>query len=601
MNRRVTCPRFFRRQDKSFALMGKALTESSSSNFGSRLRSIRSSNIFILLVPAVVIAYLALVPFVTLIAASFQSDFLNSDSTWTVVNFVQAFSDPIFYRLMINSIVYASSTTIIATVLGTGLGWLYARTNVPLKRFGFIAIMIPFIMPGILYAIAWILLCSSQIGIYNYLAHKLTGQTLFNIYSLPGMVFVEALHNTPLAFLMSSSVFLSMDSTLEEAGRVAGFNQFGVFKNITLKLALPGILGAALLIFTRVVSGFEVPQLIGTPAHIFVFVSQIYAAIQSFPPNYGQASVLGDVLLVLCLGGLYLSNQITKRSSRFATISGKSFKPQLIQLGKWRWPCACIWIVVFIIVSAGPLAVIIWASLLPEYQVPSLSLLHKLSFTNYVNVFRFPDIIRSLTNSIIAALVTGFVTMALTTFAAYVVIKGKTKGRFILDTLAFLPITMPGIIVGIGILFWYMIAPLPFNLYGTLTILIVAFVTTHIPYGMRYMTAGMTQINTELEEAAVVSGASRIRVFIRIYFPLLVPSFTAGLIYTIITVFREVSTAIFLYTPNSQILSITVYTLWQNGEFPMTAALGILILLLVVMLFLLLSIINRRRAVSAVL
>jgi iron(III) transport system permease protein len=581
--------------------MGKTLTQTSSSNFGSRLKSLHNADIFVLLASAAVIAYLALVPFITLIAASFQSDFLNSDSTWTALNFVQVFSDPVFYKLMINSIIYAFSTTIFATILGTGLGWLYARTNVPWKRFGFIAILIPFIMPGILYAIAWILLCSSQIGIYNFLAHKLTGYTPFDIYSLPGMVFVEALHNTPLAFLMSSSVFSSMDSTLEEAGRIAGFSQFGVFKNITLKLALPGILGAALLIFTRVISGFEVPQLIGTPAHIFVFVSQIYAAIQSFPPNYGQASVLGDILLVLCLGGLYFSRHITRRSSRFATISGKSFKPQPIKLGKWRWPCAAIWIVVFFIFSAGPLMVIVWASLLPEYQVPSLNLLHKLSFANYANVFHFPDIARSFANSIIAALVTGFVTMILTTFAAYIVIKGKTKGRFILDTLAFLPITMPGIIVGIGILFWYMIAPLPFNLYGTLTILIIAFVTTHIPYGMRYMTAGMTQINTELEEAAFVSGASRTRIFIRIYFPLLAPSFTAGLIYTIITVFREVSTAIFLYTPNSQILSITVYTLWQNGEFPMTAALGILILLLVTMLFLLLPIINRQRPVSTAL
>ena len=581
--------------------MRKTLTQNSLSNLGSRLRSIRNPDIFVLLASAVVIAYLALVPFITLIAASFQSDFLNSDSAWTVVNFVQVFSDPVFYRLMINSVIYALSTTIIATVLGTGLGWLYARTDVPLKRFGFIAILIPFIMPGILYAIAWILLCSSQIGLYNFLAHKLTGHTLFDIYSLPGMVFVEALHNAPLAFLMSSSVFSSMDSTLEEAGRIAGFNQFGVFKNITLKLALPGIFGAALLIFTRVVSGFEVPQLIGTPAHIFVFVSQIYAAIQSFPPNYGQASVLGDVLLVLCLGGLYLSNHITRNSSRFATISGKSFKPQPIRLGKWRWPCAGIWIAVFVIVSAGPLMVIIWASLLPEYQVPSLSLLYKLSFANYANVFRFPDIGRSFSNSVIAALITGFITMVLTTFAAYVVVKGKTKGRFFLDTLAFLPITMPGIIVGIGILFWYMIAPLPFNLYGTLTILIIAFVTTNIPYGMRYMTAGMTQISTELEEAAVVSGASRIRIFLKIYLPLLAPSFIAGLIYTIITVFREVSTAIFLYTPNSQILSITVYTLWQNGEFPMTAALGILILLFVVVLFSLLPIINRRKSVSTAL
>jgi iron(III) transport system permease protein len=392
---------------------------------------------------------------------------------------------------------------------------------------------------------------------------------------------------------MTASIFSSMDSTFEEAGYVAGYTQLGVFKNITLRLALPGILGASLLIFTRVISGFEVPQLIGVPAHIFVLVSQVYAAIQSFPPDYGQASVLGDFLLIFCVGGLYISNRITKQGSKYATISGKSFKSKPISLGKWRGWCGLIWIAAFFILAAGPLFALIWASLLPEYQVPRLALLHRISLQNYINIFHFPDIIHSLFNSIIAAVLCALVTMVLTAFAAYIVVKSKLKWRFLLDILIFLPIAMPGIIVGIGVLFWYLVLPLPFSLYGGLTILIIAFVTTHIPYGMRYMTAGMFQIGTELEEAAIICGASRMKIFAKIYFPLLIPSFVAGLIYTITTVFREVSTAIFLYTPKSEILSITVYTLWQNGEFPMTAALGVLMVGLVVMLFSSLLMINK--------
>jgi iron(III) transport system permease protein len=564
------------------------------SSWPDRVKQFLGSNALFFTVVTAVVAYLALVPFVTLVAASFQSDFLNSDSGWTFSNFVQALSDPVFYGLFANSLVYAFSTTVIATVLGTGLGWLYARTDVPFKQFGFVAVMIPFIIPGILYAIAWILLCSPQIGMYNFLLHPLTGQVVFNIYTLPGMVFVEALHNMPLAFLMTSSAFSSMDATLEEAGAISGLSQFGIFRKITLKLAMPGVLGAALLIFTRVISGFEVPQLIGAPAHIFVFVSQIYAAIQSFPPGYGQASVLGDVLLVLCVGGFYFAHRVTRKTSQFATITGKGFKPARIKLGKWQWPCAGIWLAAFLLLAAGPLFAILWASLLPEYQVPSIALLHQISVHNYIKVFHFPDIEKSFVNSVVAALVTAMVTMVLTSLLAYITVKSKIRGRFVLDALVFLPVAMPGIIVGIGILFWYLIAPLPVHLYGTLTILIVAFVTTQIPYGMRYMTAGMAQIKDELEEAALISGASRTRVFCRIYFPLLMPSFAAGFVYIVITVFREVSTAIFLYTPNSQILSITVYTLWQNGEFPMTAALGVLIVLLLVMLFLLLPLIGRQ-------
>ena len=557
-----------------------------------------TSNLLILVFTTVVIAYLALVPFITLIVSSFQSSFLGPGASWTLANFATVFSDPIFYRLFANSLVYAVSTTVVAIVIGVGLGWLYARTDVPWKSFGFVAIMIPFIIPGVLYAIAWILLCSTQIGIYNAITREIVGFNLFSIYSMPGMVTVDALHNAPLAFLMSSAIFASMDSTLEEAGAIAGYSQFGVFWKITMRLALPGIFGAALLIFIRVISGFEVPQLIGTPAHIFVFVSQIYAAIQSFPPDYGQSSVLGDVLLVLCVGGLLISNRITRHGGRFATISGKGFKPKPIELGKWRWPCAGIWLLVFAIAAGGPLFAIIWASLLPEYQLPSLALLHQVSLQNYVAVFHFPNIVRSFINSCIAALATGVITMALTSLAAYITTKTKLRGRWVLDVLVFLPVAMPGIIIGVGILFWYLIAPLPFSLYGTLSILIIAFVTTHIPYGMRYMTAGMVQIKSELEEAALVAGASWTMMFRRVYLPLLLPSFIAGLVYTIITVFREVSTAIFLYTPNSEILSITVYTLWENGEFPATAALGVLIVLLIVLLFVAFQILTRK-AVAA--
>ncbi len=543
------------------------------------------SNAFIFAAVTLVIGYLVIVPFGTLIAASFQSDFLNSDSSWTFGNVISTVSNPVFYRLLLNSIIYAGGATISAIAIGTGLGWLYARTDVPLKSLGFASIMIPFMIPGILYAISWILLCSSQIGLYNYIVQFLTGHILFNIYSLPGMIFVDALHNAPLAFLMSAAIFSSMDSTLEEAAYIAGYGRLGVFRHITLKLAMPGIFGATILIFTRVISGFEVPQLIGTPAHIFVFVSEIYAAIQSFPADYGQASVLGDVLLLICISGLYVSHRATKHRARYATISGKGFQPKPIALGKWRWPCAGIWVITFLITSAGPLFALTWASLLPDYQIPSASLLHTISLQNYINVFHFPNITRSLVNSIIAASSCGIITMTLTAFAAYISVKSQSKWSFALDLLAFLPIAMPGIIVGIGVLFWYLILPLPFSLYGTLTILIIAFITTHIPYGMRYMTGGMVQIKNELEEAAIVAGASRSRVFIKIYLPLLLPSFTAGLIYTIITVFREVSTAIFLYTPKSEILSITIYTLWQNGEFPMTAALGVLIVLMVLTLF----------------
>ncbi len=556
--------------------------------------------LFGLLVMAV-IGYLVIVPLIAVIFSSLQSDFLGSDSHWTLANFTQTATNPIFGRLMLMSLVYATSTAFFAMILGAGLGWLYARTDAPFKSLGFVGVMIPFIVPGVLYAISWVLLCSAQIGLYNDVTGALIGYRLFNIYSLPGMIFVETLHNTPLAFLMAVSIFSSMDSTLEEAGYVAGFGHFGVFRKITLRLAMPGLTGVALLIFMRVLSGFEVPQLIGVPAHIFVIVSEVYAAIQSFPPDYGQAAVLGVFLLIFSVVSLLVVQFTTGRGAKFATISGKSFRPQPIALGAWRWAGGGIWIFCFLIFSAGPLAALAWASLLPEYQVPSLALLHDISLKNYSGILHYPNIITSLLNSFIAALSCGFITMALTGLASFIVIKTTVKWRFALDIFAFLPIAMPGVIVGIGVLFWYLILPLPINLYGTLTLIVIALITTQIPYGMRYMTAGLLQIKSELQEAGIVSGASWFAVLSRIYAPLLLPSFSAGLIYMIIAVFRDVSTAIFLYTPKSEILSITVFNLWQNGEFPTTAALGVLIVALIIALFGALSLVRRHYRIAAAL
>lgn len=534
----------------------------------------------------VVVAYLVLVPLVTLVAASFQSNFLGENSAWTLSNYAETLSNGLFYRLFATSLIYAVSTTFVAMVLGVGLGWLYARTDVPLKRFGFMTVMLPFIVPGILYAVSWIILLSPEIGIYNVAFKAGTGHLLFDIYSLPGMVLVESLHNAPLAFLMSVAIFSSMDSTLEEAAYVAGYSAIGVFRKIALRLAWPGLLGAALLIFIRALSGFEVPQLIGVPGHVFVFVSQIYAAANTFPPDYGQISVLGDFILMVCLVGLYFSTRVTRRSERFATITGKGFRPSVIPLGKWRRPCGAIFVAVFLLTSGGPLFALIWSSLLPEYQIPSWALLEKLSFNNYAEILEYPSIVKSFFNSTVAALVTGIVTMLLTTLVAYVTVKTKVRGARLLDNLVFIPIAMPGIIISIGILFWYLIAPLPFSLYGTLTILIITFITISMPYGMRYMSAGLMQINDELEEAARVSGASWITVLRRVYFPLLVPSFLAGMIFVVITVFREVSAAILLYTQGSQVVSITLFSLWNNGQYTVTAALGVLIVILLVLLFL---------------
>ncbi|MBV8642873.1 MAG: iron ABC transporter permease, partial [Candidatus Eremiobacteraeota bacterium] len=245
-----------------------------------------------------------------------------------------------------------------------------------------------------------------------------------------------------------------------------------------------------------------------------------------------------------------------------------------IELGRRRWLAGAFIVGFFGIAVVLPLAVLVWSSLLPGYETPSVEALRRLSLANYVTIWGYPLIARSLLNSVIVSVAAGAICTVLTAIVAYVTLKTRVRGVWLLDVLASLPIAVPSILMGIGILFWYLVAPLPFHLYGTLALLVIGFVTIGIPYGMRYASSGMAQIKDELEEAAAVSGASWGERFTRIYLPLLTPSLLAAFLTTMILAFREISAAIFLYSQGSEVVSVAIFDLWSNGQYPAIAALG---------------------------
>lgn len=529
----------------------------------------------ILVVAALVVAYLALVPVGTMVVASLQSSFLSgAGSHWTVSHYPATFTSAGFGQLVANSFGYAAATAVVSTCIGFGLAWLVSRTNTPAKSFARAAALVPLIIPGILNTVAWALLLSPQTGPLNALLRDLHVPA-FNIYSLPGMVFVQSMHVTPIAFLMGVAALTSMDASMEEAALASGASPWCAFRKITLRLARPAILSAGLLMFVQTISTFEVPQLIGVPGHTFVFVSKIYDALQQFPPDYGTVGVIGVFVLFIAVCGLWASRRLTGGSVS-ATITGKGFRPSVTDLGRWRPLGLAAFILFFLVAVVLPLAILLWSSLLPGYEPPSVKALHDITLSNFQQIWTTPSLLESVRNSVLTAVVSGAIVTALAALAAYIVVKTRIRGRHLLDGLATIPIAVPSIIMGVGILYWYLAAPLPFHLYGTLIILIVAFVTIGLPYGMRYLAPGMTQIKDELEEAATASGALWLQSFRRVFVPLLMPSLLAAFLYTVIVAFREISAVIFLYTQGSQVMSVTIYNLWSNGEYPVVAALGIL-------------------------
>lgn len=531
-----------------------------------------------LAVAGLAVAYLALVPVGTMLYASLQSDFLGFEpSTWTFQNYVDTFTAPGFGRLVFNSFLYAGLTAIFCTIVGFGLAWLVVRTNTPAKGFARFAALVPLIVPGILNTVAWSLLLSPQRGPIN-VALRDQGLPTFNVFSLTGMVFVQSMHVIPVAYLMGTAAFTSMDSSLEEAALASGSSPLRTFRMITLRMARPAILSAGLLMFIQTISTFEVPQLIGVPGHHYVFVSRIYASLQRFPPDYGTVGVIGIFVMVVASIGLIVAQRLS-RSANVQTITGKGFRAQPQDLGKWRWAGFTVFVLYFVVAVALPIAMLIWSSLLPGYEQPSFAALHHLTLSNYSDIMKRPALVRSVKNSLITAVASALIVTTLSALVAYLTVKTKVVGRGLLDGLATVPIAVPSVVMGVGILYWYLAAPLPVHLYGTLTILIVAFVTITLPYGMRYIAPGMAQIKDELEEAATASGASWLHTFRKVFIPLLMPSLLAAFLYTMIVAFREISAAIFLYSSGTEVVSVQVYDLYTNGSYPVVAALGVLMVL----------------------
>jgi iron(III) transport system permease protein len=548
----------------------------------------------VLVFSTIVVAYLAVVPVGTMLFATFRTAFLSSKpSSWTFDHVLDTVRASGFGDLVATSVIYAAASAVLATVCGFGLAWLVARTDCRWQPLIWAAALFPIILPGILGTMAWTLLLSPDAGVLNHLFRAI-GLPAFDIFTVPGMVFVESTHLAPLAFLMGLATFTGLDSTLEEASRMSGAKPLKVFTSVTLPLVRPGVISAGFLMFVLAISTFEVPQLIGVPGRHDVFVTKIFAATKEFPPDYGAIGAIGLFILILATAGLLVS-QYFVRTSRAQTITGKGFRPTKVPLGRWRPLGMAVAAVFFIVTAVLPMLMLLWSSITDGYRAPSIDALSHLTFHNYTRMFDTPSLLASARNSLLAAVVSAFIVTAVATVVAFVTVKTRTRGRGVLDFLAMVPIAVPSIIVGVGILFWYLVIPVPVHLYGTLAILVIAYVTIGLPYSMQYMVAGMNQIHQDMEDASSTSGGTWGTTIWKIYLPLLRPALLASVLWAIMLAFREVSGIILLYTDDNQVLAVTVYNLWSNGNsYPLVAALGVLMTLLLVCLLLLMHRISRR-------
>lgn len=540
------------------------------------LARLRLSHLLLVICIAVV-GWLVFVPLSALLLTAFTEDNIYGFGPPTFDNFIEAYSSWHILRLFGNSLLFGCGTAVTALVMGGLVAWVVERTDAPGGELFHSLALLSFAVPGLLTAMAWIFVLSPNIGWLNtgLKNHLGFSASPINIYTMAGMVWALSSHYFPLAYLALGPAFRVLDVRMEEAGLVSGSSYWQILRRITFPLLRPAILSALLLLFILGISSFEVPRLIGRPGRIDVFTTEIQAATSGAPPSFGIASALSITLLLVCLAAILFYRRATRDAEAFATITGKGYTPTRIRLGPWRWPVALATGLLFLAALGLPLLTLVWQSFFRNLA-PSM-FASDLPFTldNYKFILSYPIFISAVKTSVTLAAMSATVVVGLTFVMAWIAQRSTTGYGWLLDALAFIPIAIPSVIIGASVLFAYLVVPIP--IYNTIWILLVAYVTSYLPYGMRFASGGIAQIHKELEEVAEVAGAQLHQIFFRILLPLLAPFLLAGWIYIFVLAVRELGASIFLIGPGTHVLGTISLTMWEEGgSYGAVSALGVI-------------------------
>jgi iron(III) transport system permease protein len=537
------------------------------------------------------IALLVMAPLAFLIMGSFSTAKLPTDfslETMGLVNYVKVYTDPGTYEILHNTVIYVAGSAMVGIGLAVALAWLVERTNMPGKIWVYAGVPMTLAVPGMLQAMAWVLLLSPRIGFINKSLQSMfdLDQAPVDIYSLGGMIFLEGLRLVPTAFLMLVPLMRSMDPTLEEAAAVSGARPFSTTRKITLRLLAPGLVAVMIYQAMTALEVFEIPGVLGLPAGIYVFSTKIYAIVRSatFMPVYGQANALAMVYLVIAVVTTYYYTRMISRVEKYTIITGKGYRPRELDLGRWRHAALLVVLLYIFLAVVLPFAVFLYTSFLPYLQAPSVAAFNSMTLKNYRLLAQYGEVGSALRNTALMVVVTATSTVLLSFFTSLVIVRSRFWGRKLLDQLAFVPHAIPGIVMGIAF-FWVFLKLDFLPLYGTVWAMAIGFTVSFLSYGTRAMNAALLQVHKELEEAAYVSGARPWRTIWRVFFPLMMPSFIGIWIWVVLHAVRIAGLPLILYEgPQNQVLAILIWNMWDEGYVPAVAAIGSLLMVTLLLL-----------------
>lgn len=514
------------------------------------------------------VSFLVLVPGALIVVAAFATDVPRPGSTglaFTLDNLAVLLAPGVGVAAL-NSLAIAGGATVLALVIGGALAFVAARTDAPARGFLYLIGLMPLFLPSYVGALAWSILASPGAGLIN-VAFRDLGATgpVVNVYSYAGVIAVMAVYYAPYAFLMIHGSMSLMNPDLEDSASIHGSPTWRTVRSITLPLSLPAVLGSGLLIFVLVFENFPVSQVLATPGRIDTLPTFVYKLMNSTPSRGNQAAVIAIVLVAVVVALTWMQRRYLANRS-FTTVSGKGVKPRAIPLGRWRTPVLVGALAYFVLSIVLPLLALLLSAVRTSPYMRSFGSLAEpgaIDIGSFTGAVTSAGFLHSATNSVLVSLAAAAGGTALAFFAAYVVARTKAWGRGTLEGVSMVPLAIPHVVLGIGLLWTWLVMPLP--VYGTLWVLIIGFVTVQMPQGFRGIAAAIRSTDRDLEDSAVMLGARRSRAVTVVTLPLLRVAVLSTFLLLLMLSMRELTVPLFLYTTDTEILSISIYDQFENG------------------------------------
>lgn len=540
----------------------------------------------------VIVGFLTICPVIMLFLGSFTEG-LDAFGRFTLDKYIKSYTDPALLSIVSNTIIFTTGSALLATMLALFLAYLNTRTNIPFKGLFGILSIIPMMIPHVLFAVSWALLLNPSNGMINVFFKQYLGFTEapFNIYTLEGMILVEALMDLPMAYLIIAPAMQSFDVSLEESSRVSGASNLRTLFRITLPILRPAILAAITLAVVRSLASFAVPSVLGMPGRQYVLSTHIYRVIATgFAPDYGMAAAIGMSILATSVTLIFLYRYLTGESEKYVTISSRGYRPTVIHLKKAKYPLLGVVALLSFVLIVLPIAVLFYTSLVPYTMVPSVRAFSLMTTKHWLAVINDPVSMLSLKNSLFLGVGGASLGIFLSIFVAYAIVKVRTAQTGILESLSFLSFSFPGIVIGIGFMWFFVYTPL----YGTIWALLVGYIATYLPYGVRPLSSAFIQIHSHLEESSRVCGGGPTYTMRRVVIPLLLPGIVAGWIMMATMFVRELNLSVVISRPGTEVLAVQILRFAEDGLWGKLSALGIMMIFISTILVVVASFIGSR-------